>query len=67
MSNKLHKCTAPKGTKEGNWGIAIDTCEENETGELWVTNDEYSNTVSYCPFCGVKAKNKIIQTKIKPT
>lgn len=46
----------------GNYGAAILICEEREDGTLWVSNDEYSSRVNYCPFCGYKAK-KILTWK----
>lgn len=39
-------------------GIAVDSCYEDGAGHLWVTNNEYTNRVSFCPFCGYKAKQE---------
>ena len=49
---KKHRCTRDfdKSQIKG-YGVAIDECYE-EGGKLWVSNGEYANTVSYCPFCG---------------
>ncbi len=32
---------------------AIEYCQENIDGTFHVGNDEYSNTVNYCPICGI--------------
>jgi hypothetical protein len=42
----------------GRWGAAIETCELDDKGELWVTNDEYSSRVNFCPFCGWPAPSQ---------
>ena len=52
---KLHGCI-PLDAKAGPWGSAITTCWEHEDGTLWVSNDEYSSTVNFCPYCGYKSK-----------
>jgi len=53
-----HKCEpewANDDDKQDGYGVAIDTCYENEYGEFWVGNGEYGTRVNYCPFCGGKA------------
>lgn len=35
-----------------------------EIGELWVTNDEYSSQVNFCPVCGYKAPKQIDRAMI---
>lgn len=42
------------------WGTAVDCCVELEDGTFMVTNDEYSNRVNYCPFCGAKAPTQVV-------
>ena len=53
---KNHECEAGLELKYHEWGHAVTHCFENDDGELWVDNGEYSNQVYYCPFCGYKAK-----------
>jgi hypothetical protein len=54
MTATLHEC---KGyTNSRQWGGAVGRCAEDEDGTLWVDNDEYASQVSYCPYCGFKAK-----------
>lgn len=57
----------PKVKKEKHWcrsetpsiqGPAVTLCYENEKGELWITNDEYSSQVNFCPVCGLKCDVK---------
>ena len=43
------------------YGQAIDECEGNDKGELWVSNGEYASQVNFCPFCGTKAKKEAIK------
>ena len=59
MNDELHLCHFSKYDLERGWyGIAINRCEENDKGELWVDNTEYGNRVNFCPFCGYEAKRK---------
>ena len=54
MSDSKHEC---EGELPGAcYGEAIQHCYENEAGELWVSNDEYSSQVNFCPYCGFKAR-----------
>jgi hypothetical protein len=55
---KFHLCYAPDDTIDGINGQAVEQCWEVETGHFWVGNGEYSNTVTYCPFCGKQATIK---------
>lgn len=63
----LHSCGEPKtlqklpleelekhwsSQESGKYGPAITRCYEDITGKFWVTNDEYSSRVAFCPFCG---------------
>jgi hypothetical protein len=41
--------------KDG-YGEALDGCEEDNEGRLWVGNGEYGSQVAFCPYCGFKAK-----------
>lgn len=43
----------------GGYGPAMDCIEENELGEFWISNDEYSSRVNFCPICGVAAPKQI--------
>lgn len=54
---KPHECKSPDDTKGGMWGHAITDCWEKD-GLLWVGNDEYENTVKFCPFCGFTLEGK---------
>ncbi len=58
MKKKLHFCELKDCdiVEGGRYGIAVSNCWEEEDGKLWVTNEEYSNTVNFCPFCGYKSK-----------
>ena len=62
-TKKLHACHPPDWTTNkpnwGMWGNAIECCEENEKGEFWVDNGEYSSRVNFCPYCGTKAPAQI--------
>lgn len=56
---ELHKCQYDRCEITFKpFGLAVDTCEEDKDGILWVYNDEYKNRVNYCPFCGYEAPNK---------
>ena len=70
MSKKLHECKRenfdfePLKDLDGwTWGAAVKTCYESKDGHLWVDNEEYSNLVNFCPFCGYKAKKRIKKRK----
>lgn len=53
---KLHYCEPlDEEIESSHYGTAIGTCAEDEYGKLWVDNEEYGNSVNYCPFCGFKA------------
>lgn len=53
-SGELHCCEV--NTKNSDYGAAITACSETLSGELWAGNGEYSSQVSFCPYCGFKAK-----------
>lgn len=55
MSSTLHECSG-EGFPTGVNGEAIGLCYEHENGELWVGNSEYESQVSFCPYCGFKAR-----------
>lgn len=48
----------------GTHGEAITECMEAMSGELLVTNHEYTSRVNYCPYCGFKA---IMQMELNNT
>lgn len=48
----LHKCELEKPYNTDKHGNAVEVCWEDKQGVLWAGNDEYANTVSFCPFCG---------------
>jgi hypothetical protein len=67
MSNDkktLHRC-APAWRSERYFqdahGPAVEECSENEQGEFWAGNNEYSSRVNFCPFCGEKAPAQVSQ------
>ena len=47
-----HRCEGalPKAA----YGEAIRYCYEDESGKLWITNEEYASQVNFCPYCGYK-------------
>ena len=49
-----HKCKMDTPCMDSS-GPAIERCYEDNAGKFWVTNDEYSSQVFYCPYCGAKA------------
>lgn len=49
-----HRCEG--SLPEAVYGSAIASCYEDETGKLWITNEEYASQVNFCPYCGFKAK-----------
>ena len=59
IQTKWHYCY--KKTPFELYGVAIDTCWEEQGGTLWVTNKEYQSQVSFCPFCGFKAKTPALE------
>lgn len=62
--SELHECNYIS-KKAGMFGSAADYCFEKEDGSLWVGNDEYFNTVNFCPFCGYKAQKEGATQDIK--
>ena len=44
---------------DGKYGPAITQCDENDKGELWVTNGEYASRVDFCPYCGMGARSQM--------
>lgn len=38
------------------YGTAVESCNADDYGRLWVGNGEYSSMVKYCPFCGFKGE-----------
>lgn len=54
----LHQCKGrtPEDDSFNSHGAAIVTCGETHEGKLFVDNGEYSSQVSFCPYCGYKAK-----------
>lgn len=56
MTLAKHNCSISTVKQvKGGHGHAIIECWEDDQGQFWVTNDEYANTVNYCPYCGAKA------------
>ena len=58
----LHNCAPAWSEKHENfqgYGSAVDICTENDKGELWVSNLEYSSRVNFCPFCGYRAPSQV--------
>ncbi len=62
---KPHSCWA-KSAKNGGFGMAIESCEEDNEGHMIVGNDEYSNPVDFCPFCGAKARTPVPPSMKEP-
>jgi hypothetical protein len=56
-AEKPHHCTIPQHLNNApGYGAAIMDCLEQEGGFFYASNGEYGNHVSFCPFCGMKAK-----------
>lgn len=47
-------------------GQAVTYCFEADDGTLWVSNDEYGSQVSFCPYCGFKARAPAVVTAADP-
>ena len=58
---KLHDCEGK--LPDDAYGEAIEYCNENEKGELWIGNSEYFSQVAFCPYCGFESKEKPIIKK----
>ena len=58
-ANGRHLCVAPKRAEgeRGEWGEAVEFCQEAPNGTFFVANVEYESKVDFCPFCGEKSKN----------
>jgi hypothetical protein len=62
--NGLHLCKIANYDLEIiDHGKAVAYCDEEESGKLFASNDEYGNQVNYCPFCGYKAKIQVSYEK----
>lgn len=46
-----------------DFGACFNKVFAKEDGSMWITNDEYTSRVNYCPMCGKSAKKKM--TKLK--
>ncbi len=53
-----HHCDIP--SIYFNHGEAIEDCNEDADGRLFVSNDEYGSQVNFCPMCGFKAFTQIV-------
>lgn len=57
------KKTTPHGCSGnlpyGIRGAALEACDEQDDGTLWVSNGFYDSQVNYCPYCGYRAKVKV--------
>lgn len=68
----MHRCVH-KWDKDGRgitfsaYGDAILDCTENEKGEFWVDNGEYSSRVNFCPYCGEKAPTQHEELRETPS
>ena len=45
-------------TESKDFGCAVTDVFEYKDGTLWASNGEYTNQISFCPFCGYEAKLK---------
>ena len=41
------------------WGSAVDYVYTDESGKMFVGNDEYETQVNYCPFTGTPAPKQM--------
>ena len=39
----------------------ITCCKEDEDGDLWVFGDDGRSQVNYCPYCGYRARSRLIK------
>lgn len=65
-SHSIHPAThnIEKGYAQHPYGCAEHSCYEGtKGGKLYVTNDEYENTVNFCPYCGYKAGIQVYTKK----
>ncbi len=56
----IHCCEPSYALDAGNiqgHEPAIFICEADDNGFLWVSNDEYSSRVNFCPYCGFRGAN----------
>jgi len=59
----MHKCLYEEfEIPFSGYGPAIIYCIEDER-KFHVGNDEFENSVNYCPFCGEKAPEQSIELK----
>ncbi len=55
-----HHCSINKFRNNSvGYGPAITHCFEDTEGNLWVSNDEYSSIVNFCPYCGYEAPKQM--------
>lgn len=56
----IHHCSPISALDAGNiqgHEPAIFVCEADDNGFLWVSNNEYSSRVNFCPYCGFRGTN----------
>lgn len=56
FSTDRHECRRSLHCGYFRAGTAVNRCREHDDGTLTVDNDEYETQVSFCPFCGFKAR-----------
>ena len=57
----MHYCAGALPSRK--YSGALYHCTE-ESGRLWVQNDEYASQVNYCPYCGYKAPVQLMPRPI---
>lgn len=46
----------------GHQGPAVIACVvDGETGDLWVHNGQYATKVMFCPYCGKRSSDVVVQ------
>lgn len=43
------------------WGSAVDYVYTDESGKMFVGNNEYETQVNYCPFTGIPAPKQMVE------
>lgn len=56
-----HCCRILDGSQIGLYGPAASECWEDQNGAFWLDNGEYMNTVNFCPYCGCRSRNPIME------
>jgi len=53
MNRPRHMCDGE--LPYDGYGAAVEFCDEDAEGRLWVGNGEHASQVNHCPYCGFRA------------